>query len=177
MRLDRFDNRSFDRGAGGLREVAWWCVRSFLFAPWVPVPSSWKVAALRMFGARVGRGVVIRARVNITFPWRLEIGDHVWIGDEVMILSLARVKIGSHACISQRAFLCTGSHDHRRESFDLLVKPITIGDSCWIAAQAFIGPGVEVGNGSVVAAGAVVVKDVEPGKVVAGNPALPVGKR
>lgn len=177
MRLDKFDNRGFDRGAGCLREGAWWVVRSLLFAPWFPVPSCWKVAALRLFGARVGRGVVIRGRVNITFPWRVEIGDHVWIGDEVLILSLGAVKIGSHTCISQRAFLCTGSHNHRKESFDLVVKPVTVGESCWIGAQAFVGPGVKVGKGATVGAGAVVIKDVKAGTVVAGNPAAVVGKR
>jgi len=117
------------------------------------VPSSLKVAALRAFGAQVGTGVVIRSRVNITFPWKVEIGDQVWIGDEVMILSLDRVKIGSNVCISQRAFLCTGSHDFRKESFDLITKPIEIGDGCWIAACAFIPPGAEIPPGTMVKAG------------------------
>ena len=177
MRLDRFDNRAFDRGAGPLREVCWWVVRSLLFAPWFPVPSGLKAAALRLFGARVGRGVVIRGRVNITFPWRVEIGDHVWIGEEVMILSLGKVRIGSHTCISQRAFLCTGSHNHRKETFDLVVKPVTVGESCWIGAQAFVGPGVKVGKGATMGAGAVVVRDVKAGTIVGGNPAAVVGKR
>lgn len=177
MRLDKFDNRGFDRGVGCLCEGAWWVVRSLFFAPWLPVPSAWKVVALRLFGARVGRGVVIRSRVNITFPWRVEIGDHVWIGDEVMILSLGPVRIGSHTCISQRAFLCTGSHEHRKETFDLVVKPVTVGDSCWIGAQAFVGPGVTVGSGATVAAGAVAIQNVGAGKIVAGNPAAAVGQR
>ena len=87
--------------------------------------------------------------------WRLEIGDHVWIGDEVLILSLDKVRIGSNVCISQRAFLCTGSHDFRKETFDLVTEPITIGDGCWIAACAFIGPGAEVPAGTMVKAGQV----------------------
>lgn len=127
-------------------------VRSLLFAPWFPVPSPLKVSALRIFGARIGRGVVIRSRVNVTFPWRLEIGDYVWIGDEVLILSLAKVAIGSHCCISQRAFLCTGSHDFGKETFDLIVRPIEIGDGCWIGAGAFVGPGANIPKGSRVKA-------------------------
>jgi putative colanic acid biosynthesis acetyltransferase WcaF len=96
MKLDRYDNSDFSRGASKLKEVLWWLVRSLLFASWFPVPSGIKVAALRAFGAKVGRGVVIRSRVNITFPWKLTIGDHVWVADEVLILSLAPVSIGSH---------------------------------------------------------------------------------
>lgn len=129
--------------------------RSLCFSPWFPIPSPVKVAVLRWFGAKVGNHVVIRSRVNITFPWKLEIGDHVWIGDEVLILSLDKVRIGSNVCISQRAFLCTGSHDFRKETFDLVTEPITIGDGCWIAACAFIGPGAEVPAGTMVKAGQV----------------------
>ena len=138
-----------------MKELLWWFTRSLFFAPWFPIPSSLKVMALRAFGAKVGDGVVIRSRVNITFPWKLEIGDHVWLGDEVMILSLAPVKIGNNVCISQRAFLCTGSHDFRKESFDLITAPIVIEDGCWICAQAFIGPGVTVPEGTMVKAGEV----------------------
>jgi len=171
MRLDQFDNSTFQRGASPLREVLWWCVRSLLFAPWFPVPSVLKVVALRLFGASVGTGVVIRSRVNITFPWRLTIGDHVWIGEEVVILSLAPVMIASHVCISQRAFLCTGSHDHSAEGFDLITAPISVGEGVWVAAGAFIGPGVSLEAGSLCAAGAVVMKSTQPGSRVGGNPA------
>lgn len=171
MRLDRYDNSDFSRGASKIKEVLWWVVRSLFFAPWFPVPSALKVAALRAFGAKVGKGVVIRSRVNITFPWRLSIGDHVWIGEEVLILTLAPVSIGSHVCISQRAFLCTGSHRFRSENFDLVTKPIAIGEGCWIAANAFIGPGVTLALGTLCSAGAVVMRSSGPGEVLSGNPA------
>ncbi|MFZ9938486.1 MAG: WcaF family extracellular polysaccharide biosynthesis acetyltransferase [Luteolibacter sp.] len=151
--LSKFDNSSYSRGVPRWKEALWWLCRSLLFAPWFPVPSPIKVAALRFFGAKVGKGVVIRSRVNITMPWRLEIGDHVWLGDEVLILSLDRVRIGSNVCISQRAFLCTGNHDFRKESFDLLTAPIDIGDSSWIAACVFVGPGSTVPAGTMVKAG------------------------
>ena len=141
IRLDQFSSHGFDRGAPRWKEALWWLTRSLLFAPWFPVPSALKVSALRLFGARLGRGVVIRSRVNITFPWRFECGDHVWIGDEVLILSLAPVKLGSHVCVSQRAFLCTGSHAFDSPSFDLITRPIEIGDGSWIGASAFVGPG------------------------------------
>lgn len=129
---------------------------------------------MRWFGARIGRGVVVRAGVNVSFPWRLEVGDHVWLGEEVMILSLGRVRIGSHVCISQRAFLCTGSHDHRAEAFDLVVKPVEVGERCWVGAGAFVGPGVVLPAGTVVGAGAVVVRSPEGRGVWVGNPARQV---
>ena len=153
--LAKFNNASFSRGAPRWKEALWWVARCLFFAPWLPVPSAVKVVVLRRFGAKVGAGVVIRSRVNITFPWKLEIGDHVWLGDEVLILSLDQVVIGSNVCISQRAFLCTGSHDFRIETFDLITRPIEIGDGCWIAAQAFIGPGAVLPAETMVKAGEV----------------------
>jgi len=169
--LAKFNNATFVRGAPRWKEALWWVARSLLFAPWLPVPSWFKIAALRCFGTRVGQGVVIRSRVDISFPWKLEIGDHVWLGDEVRILSLERVTIGSNVCISQRAFLCTGSHDFKQDSFDLITAPIVIGDGCWIAAQAFVGPGVIMGRGSRCLAGAVVVHNVAAATTVGGVPA------
>jgi putative colanic acid biosynthesis acetyltransferase WcaF len=171
--LSQFENGAFKRGVPAWKEAVWWVVRAVFFAHAVPVPSVVKVWLLRVFGARVGRGVVIRSRVNITFPWRFECGDHVWIGDEVMILSLAGVRLGSSVCVSQRAFLCTGSHDFRKVGFDLVTRPIEVGDGCWIGAQAFVAPGVTFGAGSRCGAGAVVTKDVEAGVTVNGVPARP----
>ncbi len=177
INLSKFNNSAFSRGASRLKEALWWICRSAFFAPWFPVPSGLKVAMLRFFGAKVGAGVVIRSRVNVTFPWRLEIGDHVWIGDEVGILSLDRVVIGSNVCLSQRAYLCTGSHDFGKETFDLITRPIEIGDGCWVGAQAFVGPGVTMADGSRCLAGAVVVKDVAAGTTVGGVPARVIGRR
>lgn len=171
MRLDQFDNPDFNRGASLLKEALWWVARSLLFAPWFPIPSLLKVIALRIFGAKVGCGVVIRSRVNISFPWNVRIGDHVWIGDEVVILSLAPVTIASHVCISQRAFLCTGSHRFHSETFDLITKPIVIEEGCWVGATVFIAPGVTLQSGTMCAAGAVVLKSAGPNEVLVGNPA------
>ena len=142
-----------------------------VFAPWFPLPSVLKVTILRLFGAKVGRGVVIRSRVDISFPWNLTIGDHVWIGDEVKILSLAPVVIGSHVCVSQRSFLCTGSHNFRKESFQLVTKPIAIEEGCWVAANVFIAPGVTLRRDTICYAGAVVLKSAGPHQILSGNPA------
>ena len=169
--LSLFKNPDFDRGAPRWKEGLWVLTRGLLFMHAIPLPSSWKVGALRAFGATVGTGVIMRSRINITFPWRITIGDHVWIGDEVSILSLAQVTIGSNVCLSQRAFVCTGTHDFESTSFSLVTNPIIIGDRSWIAGMAFISPGVTIGSDSLVAAGSVVTRDVEANTKVAGNPA------
>ena len=171
MDLSRYDNSDFARGAPAWKEALWLLARGVFFETWLPWPSQLRAALLRAFGARVGRGVVVRAHVNISFPWRLTVGEHVWIGEDAGILSLAQVTIESHVCISQRAYLCTGSHDYRRQDFKLVTRPITVRAGSWIAAAAFIAPGVEIGAGAVVAAGSVVTRDVPPNALVRGNPA------
>ncbi|MGC3988629.1 MAG: WcaF family extracellular polysaccharide biosynthesis acetyltransferase [Chthoniobacteraceae bacterium] len=175
--MSSYSVRDFDRGAPKWLEVGWVVVKNLIFLSSWPWPSALKVALLRAFGAKVGTGVVIRSRVNITFPWRVTIGNHVWIGDEVFILSLAPVTIGSNVCISQRAFLCAGSHDFRKPGFDLMTQPITIGDECWVASQVFVAAGVEIGARTVVGAGGVVVKSLPPGVFAGGNPAKVVRTR
>ena len=172
LRLDLYDNSDFDRGANRLVEIAWVvCKVLFFLNPW-PWPSAMRATLLRIFGARIGQGVVIRSGVNITFPWRLIVGDHVWIGEDALLLTLAPVTIGSHVCLSQRIFLCTGSHDWKRKTFDLQTSPIVIEDQVWISSQAFVRPGTRVGMGSVVSAGSVVMKSVPANSMVRGNPAI-----
>ena len=156
--LSQFNNAEFDRGATRAKELSWMVVRALFFYTRIPLPSKFRCFLLRCFGAKVGKQVVIRSGVNISFPWRLEIGDHVWIGDEVFILSLAQVKISDHVCISQRAFLCTGSHDFSKSSFDLITSPIVVKSHSWIAAQAFVGPGTTVPEGTLVTAGQVITR-------------------
>lgn len=172
--LAGYTTGGFQRGASPLKEAAWWAVRALFFQTLVPWPSGLRVALLRLFGARIGQGVVIRSHVNITFPWRFSAGDHVWIGDEVLILTLAQVTIESNCCISQRAFICTGSHDFSTPAFSLQTKPIIIHAGTWVAAAAFIAPGVQIGPGSMVAAGSVVLADVGARMIVRGNPAVVV---
>jgi len=176
MRLDLYDNSDFDRGAGRFKEGLWMLCKCLFFLNPFPWPSALRNFLLRSFGARIGRKVIIRSGVNITFPWRFVAGDHVWIGESVLILSLAPVTLGSHVCLSQRVFLCTGSHVWQSETFDLLTQPITLEDEVWIAAQAFIGPGTTVGQGSVVGAGTVLLKSIPTNSVAKGNPAQVASK-
>lgn len=171
MDLSIYNNSDFDRGAPRWKEALWVFARCLFFQNALPCPSNLRVALLELFGAKIGQRVIIRGNVNISFPWRLQIGNHVWIGEDVGILSLAQVTIESDVCVSQRAYLCTGSHEFRREDFKLKVAPITLRTKSWVAATAFIGPGVEIGAGSVVSAGSVVLENVPANVLVQGNPA------
>ena len=152
VRLDLFSNREFDRGASLFVEGLWTVVSGLLVGSWLP-GSSWRCYLLRLFGAKIGRGVVIKPHVSVKFPWRLSISDHVWIGEHVWIDNLDNVSIGAHTCISQGAFLCTGSHDWRDPKFKLVTRPIYVGKNCWVCAKANIAPGAKMEDGSVVAFG------------------------
>jgi putative colanic acid biosynthesis acetyltransferase WcaF len=160
-----------------MREFLWLLASLILFRLCPISLSPLKRAVLRVFGARVGRDVTIKPQVKITFPWKLEIGDHVWLGEECWLLNLERIAIGSHVCISQRAFLCTGSHNYKSPKFDLIVKPIQVGEGVWLGAECWVGPGVTAGNHAVLTAGSVATKDLEPFGIYRGNPAELVRKR
>lgn len=175
--LSRYAIPHFDRGASRFKEALWVVVRCIFFAPPWPWPSSLRVFWLRCFGASIGRKVVIRSRVNIHFPWRLKISDHVWIGEECCLLNLASVEIESHVCISQRAFLCTGNHNFNSVTFDLVVKPIKVESGSWIGAGSFVGPGITVGTHAVLTAGSVATKTLNPFGIYQGNPAVKVKER
>jgi putative colanic acid biosynthesis acetyltransferase WcaF len=176
MRLRNYTSGNFDRGAPRWKEAAWLLVEALFIRSWLP-GSGHRIWWLRRFGARVGVGVVIKPGLKIKFPWRLVIADHVWLGEDVWIDNLAEVSIGDNVCISQGAYLCTGSHDWRDEAFTLVTKAIVIESESWIGAQARVAPGVRVGSGAVLALGSVATRDLRPGWVHQGNPATPVRPR
>lgn len=149
-----------------------WSLTYVVLVRFSPRPlHSWRSFLLRVFGARIGSSVKIYPTVRIWAPWNLEVGKAAIIGDRVDCYSVATIRIGDRAVISQDSCLCAATHDHRTVAFTLIPKPIEIGDQAWIAARAFVGPGVTIGAKAVVGACAVVFKDVEAGKVVIGNPA------
>lgn len=137
----------------------------------------WRRLLLRVFGARVGRDVRIHPSARIIIPWRLAIGDEASLGDRALVYNLGQVTIGPRSTVSHLAHLCAGSHDYLDPSLPLLRLPIEIGSDVWVCAQAFVGPGLSLGDGCVIGACAVVTRSVDPWTVVAGNPATPVRQR
>lgn len=176
MRLDKFGNNDFDRGASPLKELLWLICSGMLVTSWVP-GSRWRVSLLRSFGATIGEGVVIKPEVKIKFPWRIVIGDHCWFGERVWIDNLATVTIGNHVCISQYAYLCTGSHNWNSESFELECKPILVEDKAWIGAFARIAPGAILREGAVLALGSVANGEFNSWGIYRGNPATEIRRR
>ncbi len=150
---------------------SWWIVQSLFFHTSPQFMYGWRRFLLRAFGARIGKGVLIRPSVSVTYPWKVSIGDWSWIGDGVTLYSLGEITIGDHAVVSQQSYLCTGSHDYNRISFDLYAVPIHVESEAWVASQVFVGPGVTIGCGAIVGAASVVLTDVPAGMICAGYPA------
>lgn len=162
------------RGKSFLVVQLWWCVQETLFA-WSPqFMYSWRNYLLRLFGAKIGQGVIVRPTAIITYPWKVTIGDYSWIGDDVVLYSLSEIVIGSNSVVSQKSYLCTGSHDYRSPTFDIHAKPVIIGNGCWLATDVFVSPGVTIADGCVVGARSSVFHSLPPNSICRGNPAIKV---
>lgn len=178
VRLAGFDPRvNFVRGAGPIKFFLWYLIKISIFLTAFPFPSRFKVWILRKFGAQVGRGVVLKPRINVHFPWKLDVGDDVWIGEEVCILNFEKIAIGNNVCISQRVFLCAGNHDFKDPTMPYRNGPITLQDGCWIGACSFVSPGTSIGFDTVVSACSVVSGELRPNGVYRGNPLLRIKER
>lgn len=160
-----------------LARVAWNLVYGTLFR-YSPKPfHSWRAWLLRLFGARVGKGVHVYPGVKIWAPWNLSVDDQAGIASGAILYSQGRITIGKRAVISQGAHLCAGTHDYEKPGFPLITRPITIGDHAWVAAEAFIHPGVTIGEGAVIGARSVVTHDMPAWMVCAGHPCTPIKPR
>jgi putative colanic acid biosynthesis acetyltransferase WcaF len=160
-----------------VKRLLWAIVEATLFRLSFHTMSGWRCFLLRLFGAQTGTRCIIRRTVRTYYPWNLRVGDMCVIGDEVRLYCLGTVTIGSCAMISQEAYLCAGTHDYADPSLPLLTPPVQVNAHAWVCARAFIGPGVTVGEGAIVAACGVAVKDVAPWTIVGGNPAKFIGPR
>jgi putative colanic acid biosynthesis acetyltransferase WcaF len=160
--LRAFSAAGYDKGRSTVWQATWFATQSLLFGAWW-CPVRWRIYLLRRFGAEIGTGVRIRHHVRVLWPWKLRIGDDTWIGEGAWLLNLEPITIGANVCVSQEAFLCTGSHDHASRTFEFDNGPIHIEDGVWIAAQALILRGTTVGQGAVVGARAVVRRSVPAG--------------
>lgn len=169
--LSRYSNSWYQAGASFPVRLLWYFCNVLFFINPLNPSSGLKVFLLRLFGSRVGKGVVIKPGVNIKYPWKLTIGNFSWIGENAWIDNLGQVTIDEHVCISQGALLLCGNHNFKKSTFDLMVGDITLEAGSWIGARAVIAPGVTCGNHSILAVNSVAVKDLESYGIYQGNPA------
>jgi putative colanic acid biosynthesis acetyltransferase WcaF len=174
--LQSFQNKEYNPGSR-IKILLWYIVNAICFTNYFMPISAVKVVLLRLFGAKIGKGVVIKPNVNIKYPWLLEIGSYVWIGEQVWIDNLANVIIGDHVCISQGALLLCGNHNYKKPSFDLLVGKITIEEGAWIGAKAVVCPYVTVHSHAILSVGSVATKNLESYAIYQGNPAIKIRDR
>lgn len=175
--LSLYDNSWYHVGAARWKCILWYFTNVLFFLnPFFPLVGV-KVRLLRLFGARIGKGVVIKPSVNIKYPWKLSIGNHVWIGENAWIDNLAMVTIGDDCCVSQGAMLLCGNHNYKKNSFDLMVGEIRMEEGSWAGARSVVCPGVTLHSHAVLGVGSVASHDLEPYAIYQGNPAVKVRDR
>lgn len=175
--LSRFIIPQDFRGRSKVYIQLWWAVQATFFRMFPQFLYEWRNFLLRLFGAKIGRGVKIRPTSKITYPWNLMVGDHSWIGDDCTIYNLAKIEIGNNVALAHKVYLCTGMHDHSDRSFKIFAEEIVIKDEVWLANDVFIGPGVTIGRGTVVGVRSTVLKNLPEGMICYGHPAKPIKPR
>lgn len=175
--LSLYKTPKYFRGKSKILVQVWWIVQTLFFKLSPQVFYGWRRFLLRVFGAKIGKNVIIRPSVTITYPWKLSIGDNSWVGDEVVLYTLGEIIIGKNSVISQRSYLCTGSHDYTKIDFPIYSEMIVIKDECWLATDVYVAPNVTIGKGTVVGARSSVFNDLAPGLICVGTPAKPIKKR
>ena len=168
--LGTYNMSDYDRGKPKWLVILWWLVQAIAFSLSLHNFNGFRCGLLRLFGAEIGKSVVIRPSARFIFPWKVAIGDYSWIGDDVVFYSVDRINIGCHSVVSQKSYLCTGSHDFTDKSFALITAPINVGNGVWIATDCFITPGVNIGANSVIGARSSVMKSIPAQQVAWGSP-------
>ena len=174
--LSTYQNKEYTPGAGKLKQILWYLTNALVFKSFNPRNKT-KLYFLKLFGAQIGEGVVIKPYVNIKYPWRLTIGNNVWIGEEVWIDNIDKVIISDNACISQGALLLCGNHNYKTTGFDLITQPIIVEEGVWIGAKSIVCGGVICASHAVLTAGSVASKNLEPYTIYQGNPAIKIRER
>lgn len=167
----------YDSGRPYVYRALWLVVEALLLLNPVVTSYGLKRWVLRRFGAQIGRSVIIKPNVHVKYPWRLEVGDNVWIGERAWIDNFVLVHIGANAVLSQGAYVCTGNHDWSDPGMGLVVHPVTIEDGAWLGAFTRVAPGIRVGSGAVLTLGSVLLEDAEPMGIYRGNPAKRIAER
>ncbi len=177
VNLRAYDNSWYDPGRSALWRAAWLFLGLPLLRCPLIVSSSLRIALLRAFGARIGRGAVMQQPFRVKYPWRLSVGEDCWFGEDCWIDNLTAVRMGNNVCISQGVYMCTGNHNWSDPNFGLMVAPITLGDGAWAGARSILGPGITLYDGAVAAAGSVITTSIPAFEIHAGNPACFLRRR
>ncbi|MFD0791994.1 WcaF family extracellular polysaccharide biosynthesis acetyltransferase [Mucilaginibacter litoreus] len=175
--LKSFTVPSDFRGRSKVTTQLWWIVQSTLFALSPQALYGWRRFLLRLFGAKIGKNVLIRPSTKITYPWKLTVGNNSWIGDNCTIYSLGEILIGNNVAIAHHVYLNTGGHVYTVPTFDIFSEPIVIEDECWITNDVFITSGVRIGKGTIVGARSTVLNSLPSNKICVGYPARPIKDR
>jgi len=165
-------NNSWYKPGSKLKQIAWFIVGRIVVNTYLPIPVLFKISVLRLFGARIGKNVTIKPKVNIKYPWFLTMENDIWIGENVWIDNLTNVTLYSNSCLSQGAMLLTGNHNFTKSSFDLITEPIIIGQGAWIGAKATVCPGVTVHSHAVLTVNSVATRDLDAYGIYQGNPCI-----
>lgn len=165
------------RGKSKITVQLWWLVQATLFRCSPQFAYGWRRFLLRIFGAQIGKKVLIRPTVKTTYPWKLRIGNYSWIGDDVHLYTLGPIEIGADTVISQKCYLCTGTHDYHTEDFKITAHKISISNKCWLATDVFVAPGTTIQEGTVVGSRSSVYSDLPAHKICIGTPAKPIKDR
>ncbi|MCF2501514.1 WcaF family extracellular polysaccharide biosynthesis acetyltransferase [Dyadobacter chenhuakuii] len=175
--LSKFSVPAHFRGRSKIVVQLWWMIQSSAFS-WSPqVLYGWRRFLLRCFGAKIGKNVLIRSTVKVTYPWNLSVGDNTWIGDDTVLYNLGKISIGQNVAIAHKVYLNTGGHDYKVESFPIFSEEVVIEDECWITNDVYVAPGVRIGRGCVLGARSTVLQNMPSGKVCVGTPARPIKDR
>lgn len=171
--LSRFVLPIYFRGRSAVMVQLWWLLQALLFNTSPQFAYSFRRWLLRRFGAQIGKSVLIRPSVKITYPWKVKIGDYSWIGDDVVLYSLGQIEVGSNTVISQRSYICAADHDYTKVNFPIRDRKVIIEPEVWIASDVFIGPDVHIGRGSVIGARSSVFEDMPRAMICYGYPCKP----
>ena len=159
--LNTYNNSWYKPGKNAFIRILWYFVNSIFINSYCLPISPLKVFILKLFGAKIGKNVIIKPKVNIKYPWKLIIGNYTWIGEKVWIDNLGIVKIGEHCCLSQESMLLSGNHNYKKPSFDLIVKPIILENGSWVGAKSTVCPGVTLHSNAVLSVGSIATKDLK----------------
>jgi putative colanic acid biosynthesis acetyltransferase WcaF len=177
QKLNKFKLPVNFRGRSAIIVQLWWIIDFWFFKSSPQIMYGWRRWLLRLFGAKIGKNVIIRPTVTVTYPWKVSIGENCMIGDDVNLYSLGEIEIGNNVVVSQKCYLASASHDYDKEYFPIWSKKITISDGCWLATDVYVGPGVNIGENTVVGARSSVFKDLPANKICVGTPAQVIKAR